>query len=258
MSLQPLKPKYGTSEQKKTELDALTLQVIAAQHVVERDEAIVSSLTQKSALLQGFLSLAQTNLVQAHKNKALVAELAVHVSGLKNTSEIALSGIDRAADESSALSLAMKQVIDKLIYSASAMNKLANEVIKQKVLNPLISDDLVSMVGTACKDANNAVALTLVALQSAFAAQASNQKSAAAISLEDQQVKNLYDIIITLKDVLDEVSRDAAYQYQLEETSVKATEKQLTHAQAELNKAQIKLRSLQSSLAAANAAALAG
>jgi len=51
---------------------------------------------------------------------------------------------------------------------------------------------------------------------------------------------------------------DAKYRYQLEEEALKAVEKQLAHAQAELNKAQIKLRSLQSGLAAASAAALAG
>jgi hypothetical protein len=71
----------------------------------------------------------------------LVAELAGRVLTLKNTSGITLSEIDRTGDQSSALSLAMKQVIAKLSYSASAMNKLAGEVTKQKALNPLISDE---------------------------------------------------------------------------------------------------------------------
>ena len=58
--------------------------------------------------------------------------------------------------------------------------------------------------------------------------------------------------------ILDQTYRDAEYNYQLQEIAFKATEKRLTDAQTLLNKAQIKLQSLQSGLAAANAAALAG
>jgi hypothetical protein len=58
----PLKPKYGITEQKKAELDAFMSSVLATQHLVERDEAIVALLTQKPANLRGFLRLAQTNL----------------------------------------------------------------------------------------------------------------------------------------------------------------------------------------------------
>jgi len=265
MSLQPLKPKNGITEQKKAELDALTLQIIAAQYDVERNQAVVDSLTLKVADFQGFLSLAEGNRSQTYNNKVLVSQLAEHVSALKNTSETTLSGIVRAGDQSSALSLAMKQVIDKLIYSASVMNKMAKEVIKQKALNPLISDDLVNMVAAAGKDANNAVALTLVALQSAFAVQASNHESAGALELEDQQAKDLYGMIVanpgeivSLKAILDQAYRDAAHHYQLEETAVKVSEAQLACAQTTLNKAQIRLKSLQSGLAAANATAFAG
>ncbi len=272
MSEQPLKPKSlvikpnpGITDKKKAELDALTLQVLAAQDDVERNQAIVVSLTQKVANFQGFLSLTEQNRTQTYNNKTLATQLAESVSGLKQNSEIALAEMNIANGDTDKLSLAMKQVTDKLIYSAALINKLARDVVKQKALNPLISDELVSMVGTAGSDANNAVALMLVALKSAFAAQASNQESAAALTLEDQRAKNLYDMIVTspgeaisLKVMLDQIYGDAAHDYQLQEIAFKATKKQLAGAQALLNKAQIKLQSLQSGLAAANAAALAG
>ncbi|MDB5018473.1 MAG: hypothetical protein JWQ84_3305 [Mucilaginibacter sp.] len=272
MSEQPLtpknliiKPNNGISEQKKAELDALTLLIIAAQHNVERYQVIVDSLTQKAADFQSFLSLAEKNRSQTYNNTVLAGQLADSVSNLKNISEKTLSEMNAANNSTNKLSLSMKQVIDKLIYSAGLINKLAQKVVRQKALNPLISDELVSMVGIAEKDANNAVALTLVALQAAFAVQASNQESEAALALEDQQARNLYDMIvanpeeaISLKVMLDQAYRDAAYHYQLEETAFTVTETQLTGAQATLNNAQLKLRSLQSGLAAANAAALAG
>ncbi len=62
----------------------------------------------------------------------------------------------------------INSVINKLIYSAESINKLANLVVRKKAQNPLISDELVSMITTAGTDANNAVAVTLVALKSAF------------------------------------------------------------------------------------------
>lgn len=272
MSMQHLKPEkqaiktsQGIADQKKVELDALTLQVLAAQHNVERNQAIVDSLTLKVTNFHGFLSLAEQNRTQTYNNKILATQLAESVSGLKQNSEITLAEMNAASDDTDKLSLVMKQVTDKLIYSAALINKLARDVVKQKALNPLISDELVSMVSAARSDANNAVALTLVALKSAFAAGASNLESKAALVLEDQRAKNLYDMIVTspgeaisLKMMLDQTYRDAAYDYQLQELAFKTTEKKLNDAQALLNKAQIKLKSLQSGLAAANAAALAG
>lgn len=258
MSLQPLKPASGITEQKKAELDDLTLQVMIAQNDVERNQAIVNSLTQKATDFQSFLSLAENNSTQTHHNKLLADQLIESASGLKNNSARTLSEIHAANDSTSQLSTAMKQLTDKLIYAAGLVNKLANEVIKQKALNPLISDDLVSLVGAAGKDANNAVALTLAALQSAFAAQATSQGSAALLSLEDQQAKNLYDMIIACKALLDKAYQDAKDHYHLQETAFKIITKQLTDAQTALNKAQVKLNSLQSGLSAANAAASAG
>ena len=243
------------TEKKKTELDDLTLQVIAAQNDVVRNQAIVDSLTQKATDFQGFLSLAENNRTQAHNHKTSADQLIQSAADLKNNSAIACSKMNTASDSTDKLSLAVKQLTDKLIYSASLVNKLANEVIKQKALNPLISDDLVRMAGAAERDANNAVALTLVALQSVFAARATNQGSAAVLSLEDRQAKDLYDMVLACQKLLDGAYRDAKDHYHLQETAFKAIGKQLTDAQTALNKAQVKLKSLQSGLSAAHAAA---
>ncbi len=165
----------------------------------------------------------------------------------------------------------IRNLINKLIYSAEVINKLANLVIRKKALNPLISDDLVSRIGTAGNDANNAVALALVALQSTFAAQASNLESEAAAALEYTQSIKLYEILTgttpdgkkskdydnclakLLYDAYDHAKKSYEQAYQ----ASKDTIDQLNKANVNLSKAQIKLKSLQSGLAAGNAAALA-
>jgi hypothetical protein len=142
-------------------------------------------------------------------------------------------------------------------------------------MNPLISDELVSRVGKAGTDANNAVALALVALKSTFTAQAVNQEAEAASVLEYWQAVKLYEVLTVspkhknendteqndkkdcLKDLLYHAYTRAEAAYKEEFRANTETIKELNAATANLNQAQIKLKSLQLSLSAANAAALA-
>ncbi|MEO6521391.1 MAG: hypothetical protein ABIN91_06935 [Mucilaginibacter sp.] len=261
----------GITAHKKTELDKLTIDVISAQQQVDQLQAIVNSLTGKADSYQGFLAVADSNKQQALSNKQVLDTLVQSALDLVNNSAIAIKEMGEAASSTTNLAAEMKLLIDKLIYTAEVTNKLANLVIRQKALNPLISDDLVSLVGTAGTDANNAVALTLVALQSSFAAAAAHTESAAATKLSDKHAAALYQTLTgmapgkaapkketaSLQSYLHTAYTNALAAYKHSQAALKNVTTQLNHAQADLNKAQVKLKSLQAGLAAANAAALA-
>jgi hypothetical protein len=268
--------RYGITESKKAELDALTLQVMDTQHTAEQFESIVASLTEKAANFQGFLAVAENARTQAFHNKNLADQLVQSALDLKNNSDIAIKEMVLADSKTKNLAANMKIVIDKLIYSAEVINKLSGNVVRKKALNPLISDELVSLLGTAGKDANNAVALLLVALKSTFAAQATNMEAESAIALENVQALDLYQLLLgpgftagdpkkkggkepvqSLHGLLHKAYSDAKANYTRIEKALSATTNQLNEAKTGLNKAQVKLKSLQSGLAAANAATLA-
>jgi hypothetical protein len=261
----------GITAHKKAQLDKLIIQVLAAQHHVELLQAIVTPLTEKANNYQGFLAVADNNKQQAYNNKQLLDALVQSALDLANNSSIAAKEMAEADTVTTNLAADMKLLIDKLIYAAEVTNKLANIVVRQKALNPLISDDLVSRVGIAGIDANSAVALTLVALKSSFAAVASHTESAAATKLSDMQAVTLYQTLTgtnpgkaapkkeipSLQSYLHTAYTNALGEYKHSEIALKNVNAQLNNAQADLNKAQVKLQSLQAGLAAANAAALA-
>lgn len=263
--------RYGITESKKAELDALSLQVIDAQYDVNKFQSIVTSLTDKVNNFQGFLATAENTRTQAYNNKILMDQLLQNAIDLKNNSNIAFNEIVVADSKTKDLSTNIKMVIDKLIYSVDVLNKLSAIVTRKKALNPLISDELISVLSTAGSDANNAIALTLIALKSTFAAQASNTESEAAIELAYTQSDDLYECLIgapdedndtgkkeiSLNQLLHNAYTNAKENYHRMEKALTMSTKQLNDAKSDLNKAQIKLKSLQSGLAAANAAALA-
>ena len=265
------KSKYGVTEKKKAELDALSNQVLNAQGEVEQLQAIVNSLTEKSTKLQQQLATADSNKATALSNKDLVDEVIDNAKDLMDNSKITFDEIVLSDAKIKTVAKDIKDVIDKLIYSAEVVNKLSNLVIRKKALNPLISDELITMITTAGTDANNAVALTLVALEAVFASQATTLESEAALSLEYLQAVKLYEFITgteadDIKDELPEKSiKELLYDayaissniYEKALTASKDTIKQLSEAKTKLSKAEIRLSSLESGLAAANAAALA-
>lgn len=260
--------RYGITEKKKAELDALTIEVLDAQQEVEQFQAIVTSLTDKLNNFQGFLATAEANRTHALDNRNLFDQLAQSALDLQNNSQIAFNETVEANLQTKKAAQSIKSATDKLIYSAEVINKLYNLITRKKALNPLISDDLITMIGNAGKDANNAVSLTLIALKSVFAAEATNMESEAASSLEYLQSIKLYELLTvaqeangntfdSLKDMLSSAYKNSKQTYDKFQQAVTVITKQLNESNTALNKAQVKLRSLQSSLAAANAAAYA-
>ncbi len=285
MAAQPRVPKYGVTEQKKAELDRLTLEVIDAQNSVNTYQAMVDSLTAKLANFEGYLSLADTNRTSALNNKNMMIGVVNAAGDLLNNSNIAYDEMTEADALTNKLAADIKDVIDKLIYASEVIEKLSNLIVRSKALNPLISDDLVSMITQAGTDANNAVALTLVALDSVFTAQASNSEAQAAAALERLQADAFLHILTTddvkeitqqkktkkgkkssttltitidcLETLLDNAYTRADQIYQHEYDAVTIVTDQLNDANAKLDAATINLNSLEAELAAANAAALA-
>ncbi len=265
MTIQKRPPtKYSVSEAKKAELDLLESNVVNAKHEVEQLNAIVSSLTTKFQKFEGFLNEA-TSAEQTAKSNNDTMKMAIQsAEELADNSKIAFSEMKEARYRTNKVSEQSKVVIDELIYSAEVINKLANLVVREKGLNPLISDELVSMAAQAKDDANNAVALSLVALKSSISAQTSNVESESIACLELIQAEKLEKVLKentgnrkSLKVLLSESVDNAEKELAKIKIGHADTKDQLNEAKVQLSNAQIKLSSLQASLAAAKAAAFA-
>lgn len=277
-------PRYGITERKKAELDNLSLEVIDAQYNVNKFQSIVTSLSAKVSNFQVFLATAENTRTQTFNNNNLMNQLVQSALDLQNNSKVAFDEVVEADEKTKELGSNIKQVIDKLIYATEVLNRLVTIVTRKKALNPLISDDLMGVLATAGKDANNAVALTLIALRSTFAAQSSNMESGSALGLTYTEAAAFYKVLVGeisdgqdappnakatpteiaayIKDncfsaLIYTAYKDAKAKYSRIEHALTTCTSQLSDAKSDLAKAQIKLQSLQSSLSAATAAALA-
>jgi len=198
--------KYGITEKKKAEIDQLTNEVIDAQNEVEQLQAIVNSLTDKSSKLQILLTADEANKASTLANKEAIDAIIDSVIDLLINSKTTFQGTVNGDKQIKKLAVSIDDVINKLIYSAEVVNKLSNLITRKKAQNPLISDELVTMATNAGTDANNAVALTLTALNSVFAAQTTAIEAEGVMSLELLQAIRLYEFITgeDLSDVVNE------------------------------------------------------
>jgi hypothetical protein len=186
---------------------------------------------------------------------------------LKDNSEIALKEAIKANEKAEQVAQNCTSVTNKLIYTAEMINKLSNLIVRKKAQNPLISDQLITLITAAGTNANNAVALSLVALNSTYTTQATNKEVTNIAGLETIQANKLLNKLtidtktnsqnLCLKTLLKNAYTDAVNEFNKMQRAYDETLKQLNLKTADLNKAQINLNSLQSGLAAANAAALA-
>ena len=259
------KNKFGVTAAKKAEINALESRILTAQNTVGKSQAIVTSLTEKSARIEGELNTSDTNKTNALNTKRLLETVIGQVKEVYDNSKIVVSQTEDANSKTKSVAVDIKILIDKLIYTVDVVNKLSNLVIRKKAVNPLTSDELVHMLETATEEANNAVALTLVALNSVFASQTFIIASSASIDLENVQVEKLYTFMTqegevstkNIKQLVDQMYEDALSVYTSTLDASQDIAKQLSNATADLNRAEANLSSLQAGLAAANAAALA-
>ncbi len=260
----------GVTDAKKGEIKTLESKVLTAQGTVEKLQAIVTSLTEKYEKIEAALTSRDANKARALSTKKLFDTVLHQVKELCDTSTIVASQIDDSNVKIKRVAVDITTLMNKLIYTGEVVNKLSNLVVRKKAMNPLISDELVEMLSKAGADANNAVALTLIALESVFASQTITMESEATIVLENTQVAQLYAVMTqestscegeapqkNMKQLVDQMYEDSLALYTSTLEASDDVAKQLHSASADLDKAKMNLGSLQAGLAAANAAAFA-
>ncbi len=250
---------------KKARLLDIENQVLNAQHDVELLQSIVSSLTEKSQLYSQFVQTAEANRSKALANKNELADVVHNALLLKQDSKAADGQITEADEKMEVLIVESNTMVNELIYTVQIINKLATTIIREKAKNPLISDDLIEMITTASTNANDAVALCLIALKSTFEAKTSSIISKASISIENTEAAMMYEVLTktskngknSIHFLIDEAYTIAQDNFTKSQQASEMVNLQLNDARSKLNKAEVKLNALQESLAAAKAALLA-
>lgn len=266
----PMAP--GVSVNKKADLDALTRQITVATAAVADWQNVVTALTAKSTQFAGYLANADANRNAALTNLNLMRDAAGSSVQLQQTSELAQKQTNRAVDKIGLASAQVADLIYKLIFSCELVDKLAQLVNKQKLINPTIPDDLIKYLGKATADANTAMAATLTAMSSCYAAEATGLESKEAMQLIVKQIQNLYAQVMAsapaaqnkkqetptdLMSMFEYNYQTALTDYQSALTANTAVSQQLAHAQLSLSNATSVLNSVKLGLAAATAAAFA-
>lgn len=276
--------KYGISERKKAELDALKIDVINAQYEVDQFQAIVDALTAKLSQFNGFLAIATTDKETALKNKNLFDAALHDAKSLLSNSNIAFDAMVEAEYKIGMVGAGMKEVIDKLIFSVEIINRLQKLIVSKKALNPIISDELVKMVTQASTDANTAIADCLVALETCYASTTTGNDSEYSSSVEVEHAQALVQCLTgasanklptvtsyvdghevfndtsvpdSLQTLINKAYQDALTNYDFALKADEETAAELDVAQYNLDKATVKFNALNRAYAAAEAAALA-
>ncbi|MDW6002502.1 hypothetical protein [Vibrio mangrovi] len=229
--------KVGIAEQKNLEIESLTSQVANVQYQIDEMNAVVNSLTDK----QGHFAQLLTD-AEAKKNTALsqfnqVKLVASQVAELKQYSLVVNQQTKTTKGEVTATSQNVAHLINQLIFSVDVIEKLTDFVNRQKSVNKAIPDELVSTLGQATTDANQAIATTLTALQSCYATVSSASESYSISDLELQQSAHL-ESLLTGGDV------DQAQSHTLFErasTALQSVEQSMTQLQSVQKQVQSKL-----------------
>ncbi|WP_354690498.1 hypothetical protein [Phytobacter sp. RSE-02] len=181
--------KNGIAEQKNAEIDALTSQVNKAQFRVNQLTTVVTSLTAKQANFAALLADADSKKDAALANLNQAKTLVANVETLQRYSILVSQQTDKSLRNVRETSNHMAELIEQLIFSADVVEKLSGFVNRQKAANNVIPDALVAVLNQATSDANNAVALTLTALQSSYASAASVDQAGSVSALEARQAQ---------------------------------------------------------------------
>ncbi len=272
----------GIADTKKAEIDSLTDQVSSAEYEVVQLQVVVTSLTAKSNQFNAFLAQADANKTTGLNNLNLAKDTLSSVKSLLTSAASAQTQTNSAAVSVGVASSQISVLINKLIFSVDIIDKLTQLINKQKSINPLIPDDLIKYLTKATTDANTAVATSLIALTSCYAAEATALESQNITDLEFSQIEGLYkkmtigelqsSTVALNKDtfvyapvesstgvmaLLHQGYTAAVTAYEKALTANNMVTRQLEHAQANLDSATVQLNSLKAGLAAATAAAYA-
>jgi chromosome segregation ATPase len=249
---------------KQQEVDRLSDEVLNAQYEVDQLQANVTSYTQKLSVFEGLLAETEAQKEKTSANVDLLNTVIQQVSDLeKNTS----SSVEEIAEVDSNIQDLTDQVnnlVNQLIYTVELVNKASDSVVKKKAVNPLIPDDLATMMAAACKDANTAVALTLTALKSTIEAASTTTSANPLVALINHTTSTLKEEVVgpysstrrqqSLKEMIYQADDEAKSEYNTLLTANKEIKDQLELENDELEKAQNRLEKLKGRLSAAQAA----
>jgi hypothetical protein len=276
----------GIVYKEKAQLDWLAMQVAEAQYEVDQYQAIVDAETVKSIQFNAYLTAAELNKAAALTNFNLAIDIDSSVNALCTSTGLALKQTGTATREIKRVSGEMATLINKLIFTVELIDRFGQLVNKQKLSNPLVPDTLISFMAKATADANNAVALTLAALQSCYVAEATSLRSEQIITLENDQVtrlkstierqtlvsgtQNVAGLVVDgnfvvgftpdctgVLALVQQAYDKASEKYNQALTNVNIVNQQLAYAQSALATATTSLNSYKAGLAAATAAAYA-
>ncbi len=260
---------------KKADLDRLGKHVNAAQFSVNQLTAIVSALSAKSGQFQTFLNEAQSNLASALNDLNLAKDAFSAASGQSETIAVAQSQTDQAFDSTNQLAEGMVQLVRKLVFASAMVDQLTELANKQKAANALIPDALVACLDKASNNASRAMAASMTALQSCFAATATMAEAKNMVDLSGEQAQALEQKMRVQADETDSAQfidgegQDSTgilallrrryeharthYQYVLKASEGVTAE--LEHARKQLARAKTNLASLQAGLRVATSVA---
>lgn len=260
--------RYGITEKKKAELDALTAQVANAQAELDYLQLTLNSVSARNTEYQQFYTDAKTAEATKLANLNLVGQVVDQVTNVKQITSLAGNQAQTAKNQIQKVADDMAGIVDQLIFASEIISSLATLIGQKKALNPLISDDLVTLVTTAGTNANAAVTATLTALQACFTSTLSGKSSKASLNLGYYQAKQLLYSLTgggksssrypqSIQGILEKAYTDAVETTSAAMEAKNRTEVQLNQAQADVDRATSRLNSLKAGLAAAQAAAMA-
>lgn len=265
----------GIAAAMNADVEKITNQVNNAQYKVDELTAVVDSLTAKQSQFATLLSQADAKKLTALDHYNQVRMVATDIQELykySSTVKVQTAGVQKSISNTTKV---MSDLINKLIFSADVIEKLGELVNRQKAINQVIPDELVTILATATTDANNAVALTLTALQSIYASLATADQANSLSQLEKEQAADLTLMLTGTKPDANVTYSDAAQNgphlvtllksaYETSRSNYEAAlqasdmaTNQLNSAKEDLATATTILNSLKAGLEAAKAAAFA-
>lgn len=203
--------KNGIAELKNAEIEALASQVNKAQFRVNQLTTVVTSLTAKQANFAALLTDADSKKDAALANLNQAKTLVANVETLQRYAILVSQQTGKSLNNVRETTNHMAELIEQLIFSADVVEKLSGFVNRQKAANNVIPNALVTVLNQATTDANNAVALTLTALQSSYASAASVDEAGSVSSLGARQAQQWLTLLTGVSpDVQESVAQKRA------------------------------------------------
>ncbi|OHU84954.1 MULTISPECIES: hypothetical protein [Pseudoalteromonas] len=255
---------YGVAQSKNSDIQSLTDQVTQAQFTVNELSNVVASLTEKQAYFANLLALASskqaTSLSHYNQAKTLSSDVTetlryVDIVATQIGGHTAASG--SLSQKLSETAEYMSKLINKLIFSVDVIEKLSDFVNRRKAVNQVIPDDLITFLNNAVAESNNAVSLTLTALQSCYASITPVAETSEVSTVQSTQAHNLSEQVTHLQNLLQDLYEASTDSYKQALSASNMANTQLEDAQAQLAEAKATLASLNAGLEAAKAAAFA-